>query len=289
MNTDLQHKVELHTMPSLFSLYRKIFFGRKPGWDNKPLPHIHMSLNRVQLNKKKIEQYAMVCGFDFDGKALPPTYLHVIMFRLHAAIFTQDSITFPLLGMIHLNNTIKHFRTVTVDETVDTECTLVKSELTDAGLAFELQSKAFVNNELVWESTSTYLYRVEGSKRTRPPRANGIEWSKAQPVTLAADLGWQYARASDDYNLIHLHPFLSKRFGFDKVLAHGMWSKAYCMAKLMKQLPSERFMLSVEFKLPVFLPAKIGFGFETNDRETVFELRDKKGKRPHLTGKLVSL
>lgn len=89
-------------MPSLFSLYRKIFFGRKPGWDQQPLPYIKVSAPNVQVSEAKVSQYAQVCGFNFDGKILPPTYLYVMAFRLHAVIFTHDGITFPLLGMIHL-------------------------------------------------------------------------------------------------------------------------------------------------------------------------------------------
>ncbi|MCL1076973.1 dehydratase [Parashewanella spongiae] len=276
-------------MPSLFSLYRKIFFARKPGWDNKPLPFIRMSLDNVELNRKKVVQYAQVCGFEFKDNIVPPTYLHVIMFRLHAAIFTQDSVTFPLLGMIHLKNKIHHYRNINVSEKVNTICELVSSDLTDSGLEFVLHSKAFIDHELVWESTSTYLYRVEGGKRKRPPRANSIDFSNAKPIVLSSDLGWKYARASDDYNLIHLHPMLSKRFGFEKVLAHGMWSKACCMSKLSSNLKSEKFSIDVEFKLPIFMPSEIGFCQDVNEDLVVFELRDKKGKRPHLSGTLTYL
>lgn len=287
INLSIPYNVELQSMPSLFALYRKIFFGHKPGWDNKELPKIQVSLNKVALSAAKIRQYAEVCGYEFDGRVLPPTYLHVIMFRLHAEIFTQDAVTFPLLGMIHLKNTIHHLRPVGIEEELNVACQLISSELTETGLEFVLESKAFAGDELVWQSSSTYLYRVEGGKRARPPRAKGIDWSEAEPVSLEANLGWHYAKASGDFNLIHLHPMLSKRFGFDKVLAHGMWSKAHCIARLMPKVEKPNFKMEVEFKLPIFMPSEISFNAEVVEDSISFELRDRKGKRPHVVGKLL--
>ncbi|WP_350583470.1 MaoC family dehydratase N-terminal domain-containing protein, partial [Pseudomonas sp. HY2-MNA-CIBAN-0224] len=72
----------------------------------------------VVLSQDKTRQYAAVCGFEYDGVLLPPTYLYVWAFRLHAMIFTHKAVTFPLLGMIHLKNSIRILRPVRVDETL---------------------------------------------------------------------------------------------------------------------------------------------------------------------------
>ena len=286
MEVSVPHKVELKQLPSLFNLYRKIFFGRKPGWNNQSLPAIQVSLPNVAIDKKQVEKYAKVCNFNFDGEKLPATYLYVVMFRLHAEIFTQDMVTFPLLGMLHLKNTIKQYRQTNVNERIDCDCQLLDSEVTESGLEFILHSQARVNDELVWESFSTYLYRIEGGRRTRPPRGSNMDFSEAKVLNLDADCGLKYARASGDYNLIHLHPFLAKRFGFDKVLAHGMWSKARCLSLIEQQIQSDAFSLNVEFKLPLFMPSKVMFNSVCSESGIQFELRDKKGKRPNLTGRV---
>ncbi|WP_076412496.1 MaoC/PaaZ C-terminal domain-containing protein [Shewanella sp. UCD-KL12] len=274
-------------MPTLFSLYRKIFFGRKPGWNEQALPKIYVSTPNVSLSPEKVEQYSSVCGFDFDGKTLPMTYMYVMAFRLHAVIFTHDGITFPLLGMIHLKNSITQHRGLSVDETFNIECALTSSTVTDSGLEFELVSKAFVGDELVWESLSTYLYRIENNKRRiRPPKANPMAWDAPESWSLAEDLGRRYAKASGDYNLIHLHPVLSKRFGFDRVLAHGMWSKARCIAQMMPQIGERPCTVDVAFKLPLFMPSDVSFDSEQDEDNLVFELRDARGRRPHLSGQI---
>ena len=46
-------------MPSLFTLYRKIFFSRKPGWDQQPLPSIAIQADNVMLSKVEIVN---ICG-----------------------------------------------------------------------------------------------------------------------------------------------------------------------------------------------------------------------------------
>ncbi len=287
VSAEREYLVELKAMPSLFSLYRKIFFDRKPGWDNQALPQIQVNTQGVTLSAKKVSDYASVCGFQFDGKSLPLTYLYVMAFRLHAVIFTHNAITFPLLGMIHLKNSITQHRQLNVDETFDLECALIGSQLTDAGLEFELVSRARVDGELVWESLSTYLYRVESTtRRVRPPKANAMAWESPESWSLADDLGRKYAKASGDYNLIHLHPFLSKRFGFERVLAHGMWSKARCIAQMMPQIGERPCKVDVAFKLPLFMPADVSFAVENSEDQLVFELRDVRGRRPHLSGQI---
>jgi acyl dehydratase len=285
VSVEKEYLVELREMPSLISLYCKILLVRKPGWDEQGLPQIQVSTQNVSLSAKNVGDYAAVCGFEFNGTTLPFTYLHVMAFRLHAVIFTHKAITFPLLGMIHLKNSITQHRQLNVDEKFDLECALISSQLTDAGLEFELASRAKVNGELVWESLSTYLYRVErASRRVRPPKANVMAWESPESWSLADNLGREYAKASGDYNLIHLHPILSKRFGFDRVLAHGMWSKARCIAQMMPQIGERPCKIDVAFKLPLFMPSDVSFAAENSEDDLVFELRDVRGRRPHLSG-----
>lgn len=284
------YAIELKAMPSLLSLYRKILFGRKPGWDKQPLPKIYVQAPDVVLSQDKIRQYAEVCGFEFGGVTLPPTYLYVWAFRLHATIFTHKAVTFPLLGMIHLKNSISVFRPVKVDETVTVQCELSASRHTDSGLEFDLVSEVFVADELVWQALSTYLYRIDTpGRRARPPKASDMLWENVQQWRLTDDLGRRYAKASGDYNLIHLHPLLSKRFGFERVLAHGMWSKARALSQLMPFIGDKPFQVDVEFKLPVFMPSEVTFGFESIENGKRFEMRDVKGRRPHLLGNVTYL
>ncbi len=71
---------------------------------------------------------------------------------------------------------------------------------------------------------------VEREAEGGPDRPVGLplaaEWK------LPGDLGRRYAAASGDRNPIHLHALSAKAFGFPRAIAHGMWTKARCMAAL---------------------------------------------------------
>ena len=66
-----------------------------------------------------------------------------------------------------------------------------------------------------------------------------------------------YGRLSGDLNPIHLADFSARRFGFDRAVAHGMWSMARSLAALGPELTARPCRIPVEFKLPLFLPSGV--------------------------------
>ena len=81
---------------------------------------------------------------------------------------------------------------------------------------------------------------------------------------------------SGDHNPIHLHALSAKALGFPRAIAHGMWTKARCLASL--RLP-DAFAVDVRFKKPILLPSKVTFG-EADDRFAV---------HGHLEGEIAEL
>jgi hypothetical protein len=68
-----------------------------------------------------------------------------------------------------------------------------------------------------------------------------------------------------------------------------MWSKAHCLAELDAQLPKGPFRVSVQFKLPILLPANVLFQTSQTDAGLEFEVRDAKGEKPHLAAVIQEL
>ncbi len=87
---------------------------------------------------------------------------------------------------------------------------------------------------------------------------------------------------SGDRNPIHLHPLAAKAFGFSRAIAHGMWSKARCLAAFAERLP-EAYAVDVAFRKPLLLPSTVDFATRPWDTGRVFALRARCGK-PHLLG-----
>jgi acyl dehydratase len=84
-------------------------------------------------------------------------------------------------------------------------------------------------------------------------------------------------------NPIHMHPLSAKLFGFPSAIAHGMWTKARCLAALEGTLP-DAFRVQVSFRRPIVLPATVAFAEASSDGGVRFGVRDARKLTPHLDG-----
>jgi hypothetical protein len=204
--------------------------------------------------------------------------------------------SFPVtpMGMVHIRNSITQHRAIRVDEKMDIRCFFADSERTSKGLEFDIKTEVRIAGELVWEGSSTNLARITvpnapKKAKSNAPRPALPEFEMKERWMLATDLGRRYARVSGDTNPIHLHSIPAKLFGFKGHIAHGMWSKARAAAALYKKVNSEACSISVEFKLPVFLPSKVEFNYTEGSDGINFDLRDDKGQKVHMKGKITKL
>jgi acyl dehydratase len=149
-----------------------------------------------------------------------------------------------------------------------------------------------VGEELVWEEDSTYLKRGGGSSEgsgAKRDRSTSETEAERLPVTatwrLPGDLGRRYGSVSGDMNPIHIHPLSARLFGFPTAIAHGMWTKARCLAALDPRLP-DAFTVEVEFKKPILLPATVEFSEGEEARGIRFAVRGAGKGTPHLDGRV---
>ena len=73
----------------------------------------------------------------------------------------------------------------------------------------------------------------------------------------------------------------AKPLGFPSAIAHGMWTKARCLAALEPRLPAA-FTIEAVFKRPIRLPGTVAFAEGADS--TRFGVRDAKEDTPHLDG-----
>ena len=216
----------------------------------------------VTADPDRLADYARVCGFGLRDE-LPATYPHILAFADHMSLMTDGRFPFPAIGTVHLANRITVHRPLRVGEEFSLTVRPTPVEPHRKGRQFSIVTEAYADGVLVWEETSTMLRRGKGSDPNSDKRANssqkGSDPSGVAEWRLPGDLGRRYAAVSGDSNPIHLHPLTARAFGFPKPIAHGMWTKARCLAALEHDLPSA-YTVEVEFKKPIFLPGKVEFG-----------------------------
>jgi len=160
------------------------------------------------------------------------------------------------------------------------------------GQAFTLYTRIYRRGEAVWEGDSVYLKRGVRSE-SAAPSIEMAEASDARVPLLAREARWQlppqlgrdYAKASGDFNPIHLHTLSAKAFGFPRAIAHGMWTLARTLAALHPIKPLASGYAHGDFKSPLYLPGDATlWSAAPSPTARDFEVRDLAGDRPHLRG-----
>lgn len=248
------------------------------------IPSFSVDLKGIKVDSKRLRQYGKVCGFKSKSH-LPALFPHIMAFPLHMKLLTDPKFPLPLLGLVHYKNSMTQHRPLNINEILDISCMLTNGRSTEMGIAFNIITTASVGGKVVWEETSTFLQRSKNIKNGRQKTRTALPtYQNNETWALSPALGRQYAKVSGDFNLIHLSSWSAKLFGFNNAIAHGMWSKARCLAALSDTLGERPFKIDVAFKLPVFLPGTVSFNWQQSSDRIDFQLLDKQLTKPHLKG-----
>jgi acyl dehydratase len=250
------------------------------------LPADERTREGVEVDRDHLAAYDRVCGFRLRDE-LPATYPHIVAFPLAMELMTDTSFPFSVMGLVHIANRIDVLRPMTAAEPFDVRVWTADLGEHDKGTQFEIRAEASVDDAVVWRSSSTYLHREGkgGSKEKKPDEA---PTGPADAIwDVPGDIGRRYAAVSGDRNPIHMHPLSAKLFGMKRNIAHGMWTKARCLAALEGELP-ETYSVEVRFKLPVFLPAKVAFTTDESEGTRRFHVRDARKGKPHVEGQVTA-
>jgi acyl dehydratase len=234
----------------------------------------------ADVDRAHLAAYDRVCGFRLRDE-LPATYPHVLAFPLAMELLTGP-FPFSPVGVVHIANRIDVLRPIRAGERLDLRLWAEDLRPHDRGRQFDMVAEAGVDGEIVWRDRSTYLHRQVTSPDGETPSSKGGERAEPPPASavwrLPGDIGRRYASVSGDNNPIHTHPLLAKALGQPGTIAHGMWTKARCLAALEGTLP-DAYTVDVRFKLPLRIPGRATFSSAAGS----FAVHDGRG-RPHLEG-----
>jgi len=277
--------------PSALSLYLKAAGSarRKPG-KNIEIPLVETRLDNVRADAKLLAAYNKVCGFK-DSEFLPITYPQVMAFSLPMVLMADDKFPLPMLGIVHVRNSIRQTRPLRADESYSVIARITESRCVRAGLEFDIVTDFSQGDETLYTSVMTAIYRISegksGGAKAKPKSETPIQQlTEYRSFDVPADMGRRYAAAGKDYNPIHLTALSAKMFGFKRAIAHGMWSLAHCAALLQQAGAPEPKELLVQFKQPLFLPGKVAMKFQKKGDSYDFALIARNADKTHLSGSL---
>ena len=275
--------IVLNSLPNMPIILAKAAIKSGSYQVGDSLPAISAEWQNMSLDAKHLAQYNKICGF--AEHKMPATYLWTRAFPLIMRILVSKQFPLPAMGQVHLSNQISVHKTFDFSKKITITAAVAHSKLSSKGLEWTMQLTADVEGLSVWSSQSTFLHRCKtGIERNSKIIENAD--GESQQWTLAKDLGRRYAAVSGDYNPIHLGALSAKLFGFKQAIAHGMWSKARCLAALDDVTPDSGYQVNVNFLKPVYLPSSVNFYVKPQEDRQNFCLYDSSGEHRHLQGSI---
>jgi len=140
------------------------------------------------------------------------------------------------------------------------ECWIEGHSIVPSGAEFCLHTRMMSGDDPLWEEQTGFLSRAGKRRDVTASPHREIHLAQPRRVTgwsVAPGVGRRYARASGDYNPIHLHDAAARRFGFPSAIAHGMWTLSRSVAELERHRGASCQAVYVRFKRPVFIPSEL--------------------------------
>jgi acyl dehydratase len=286
-------------LPSVFRYFPRAAFGRRSALvpDGEGVPRLEGRVESVRAGPGHLARYRAACGFADDG-FLPLTYPHVLAMPLQFAILTHPRFVVRLMGLIHIANEIEQSRPLPAAGSYALESWIEGFQAVERGHEFNLFTAVDDGEGRAWLEKSTLLARRPSSGKPasrgarqalryeRPPE--GLQPEVAE-IAVQRSIGRRYGWLSGDLNPIHLADRGARLFGFERAVAHGMWSMARSLAALGADALAPPSRVQVEFKFPLFLPGVTRLEHWRSDGRHVFVLKDAESDRPHLAGSTARL
>ena len=281
-------------LPSTFRYFPRAVFGRRHALvpEGAQVPRLEGRVERVRAGPRHLARYRAICGFGDDG-CLPVTYPHVLAMPLQFAILTHPRFVVRLMGLIHVANEIRQARPLAADRLFTLQCWIEGHREADRGHEFDLFTSVEDGEGAAWLEKSTLLARraPDGKRAARSARQTlryekpgDGEQAAAADIDVPRAVGRRYGWLSGDLNPIHLADRGARLFGFERAVAHGMWSMARSLAALGADALRPPVNVLVEFKIPLFMPAVARLEHWQRGNRRVFVLKETGSGRPHLAG-----
>lgn len=249
----------------------------------------HTYYSQIQLSH--IDEFHRIVNWPAQiTEQIHPCYFHVFAFPQHLKLMLDSDFPFSVLGIVHLENRIEQFGIIDTNKVMEVSSRFGEIKPHAKGLSFSIRSSVKNTNQELWRSESWFLIKQQSKdqQKNKSPSDYGnpnAEYTGSSPWHFSAKTSRRYAKISGDYNPIHLHRLSAKLFGFKSAIAHGMWSKSWCLSALAEFVQPE-MEVNVKFAQPLMLPNRVTFHQDKREKHQVFALSTKDGQFVHLKGQL---
>lgn len=201
-----------------------------------------------------------------DRAPLPPLFPTTWETAQCLELFTGLDRPLPLGGVVHVESEILSLRPIRQGDAVRCRVELERAERVAKGIRLTVTARNWTGTgQLCSQSTAIFLARSRTPPEPRaaeePRRAPAPEpalWEPLASWVLPGGAGRRFARASGDYNPIHLWSWTARPFGFRRPILHGLCTAAMTAHALvegpLRGDPIALRRLRIAFRSPLPLP-----------------------------------
>lgn len=263
-----------HVLPALPGMFfRSLFTVARNGEQHATASEMHGTFKSAGLSAEQLGRFSAAFG-GFVSE-VPLTLIYCLAQRVHLAQMLDEQFPWPAPGLVHVSNSLQQHAAIQANQSFTMQATI---QLPERGPTISVRRLRplfkvdfWQQNQHVASCISEYQVRPKNaaprahkSREQRSASAPGDQWYRLNRWSLNGATGRQYARLSGDFNPIHLHPLLSRWFGFDQPIIHGMYMVARAQAEIERHSGRAMQCLDVEFKRPVALPAAISLWLQAD-------------------------
>jgi hypothetical protein len=297
--------VILGDMPSLSKLYvnaaaqaaRRRLLGTH---DWSVLPVESHEVRGVTVDVANLTAYQHLLG-ETASDVLPAGFIHALAFPLAISVMNRDDFPLPLLGMLHLHNSVEQRAPLLFTDALDITARVENLRGHRAGTQVDVVAEVRVagTQDVYWRGTSTYLAKGVFLPGVDKPSSAPVRRDfKAPDPTgvwqLGVDAGRAYAAVSGDFNPIHLSVLSAKALGMRRSIAHGMYLASRALADV-GSVRGDSFTWDVDFDAPVFLPCRVALEISSDQggsgtwKRSDFVAWNPRSGRRHFSGSVAAL
>lgn len=223
--------------------------------------------------------------------ALPPLFHTTWETGLALELLSNLEPALPLGAVVHAGSEILVPRPPRRDGVFRCRVELERLEPAADGLRLEVVARNWAQGDLLC-TESRHRFRIRtgrGAPRGDRAPVELAGWTRAASWRLPGGAGRRFARASGDWNPIHLWPWTARPLGFRRPILHGfataaMVAHAVCQRAGAAPVPLGRF--AIAFRAPLALPGEAELWLHAQDGFRRFRVLDPSGERLFAEGEV---